>query len=128
MDAALIKSGVMKFLPELNESIDTYVGENGNKLSGGQKQRIALARSFLQEKQILILDEATSAIDMETGFEVENELLHDSGLTLITITHRLSSELLSQYDQIFLLEKGTIIGTGSYEDVMNHKSMSGLSC
>lgn len=128
LDAALIKSGVMKFLPELNEAIDTYVGENGNKLSGGQKQRIALARSFLQEKQILILDEATSAIDMETRFEIENELLHDSGLTLITITHRLSSELLSQYDQIFLLEKGIIIGTGSYEDVMNHKSMSGLSC
>lgn len=111
---ALNKSGVIKFLPDLSDKIDTYVGENGSKLSGGQKQGIALARVFLQEKPILILDEGTSAIDMQTGFDIEKELLRDSDLTLLTVTHRLSAELLSQYDKIIVLEKGTINEVGSY--------------
>ena len=71
LETALIKSGVNKFLPNLNDGIDTLVGENGNKLSGGQKQRIALARAFLQQKPILILDEGTSSVDMQTGFEID---------------------------------------------------------
>jgi len=126
LDAALRKSGVIKFLPDLNESINTYIGENGNKLSGGQKQRIALARAFLQEKPILILDEGTSAIDLQTGFDIENGLLHDSNLTLITITHRLSAELLLQYDKIIVLENGTIKEIGSYEHVMRNNDLTGF--
>lgn len=118
LESALLKSGVNKFLPDLHEGIFTYVGENGNKLSGGQKQRIALARAFIQQKPILILDEGTSAVDMQTGFEIENDLLQDSKLTLIAITHRITLDLLSRYDEIIVLENGHIKEMGSYEKLI----------
>lgn len=124
LETALIKSGVNKFLPNLNDGIDTLVGENGNKLSGGQKQRIALARAFLQQKPILILDEGTSSVDMQTGFEIENELLHDTDLTLITITHRLSPDLLSQYDAIIVLNNGAVKEIGNYKQVTKNNDLA----
>lgn len=124
LETSLIKSGVKKFLSALHGSINSHAGENGNKLSGGQKQRIALARSFIQDKPILILDEGTSAVDMQTGFDIENDLLQDEDLTLITITHRLSSTLLSQYDEIIVLDNGTIKEVGTYEHVISNNDLS----
>lgn len=124
LETSLVKSGVKKFLSTLHESINSHAGENGNKLSGGQKQRIALARAFIQDKPILILDEGTSAVDMQTGFDIENELLHDANLTLITITHRLSSKLLSQYDEIIVLDNGTVKEVGTYERVIINNDLN----
>lgn len=111
-------SGSDKFINELEEGLDYFVGENGNNLSGGQRQRIAIARALIQQTPILILDEGTSAIDMQTGYDIENKLLNLDDLTLITITHKMSEELLSLYDEIIFMEDGKIIEKGSFDDLI----------
>lgn len=85
LQRALDMSGVSMFLSE-EKTLDTSVGENRNNLSGGQRQRIAVARALVQEKSILILDEGTSTVDMQTAYDIESQLLKISGLTVITIT------------------------------------------
>ena len=111
-------SGSDKFINELEEGLDYLVGENGNNLSGGQRQRIAIARALIQQTPILILDEGTSAIDMQTGYDIENKLLNLDDLTLITITHKMSEELLSLYDEIIFMEDGKIIEKGRFNDLI----------
>lgn len=111
-------SGADKFINELEEGLDYFVGENGNNLSGGQRQRIAIARALIQQTPILVLDEGTSAIDMQTGYDIESRLLNLDNLTLITITHKMSQELLSLYDEIIFMEGGKIIEQGSFNDLI----------
>lgn len=111
-------SGADKFIYELEEGLNYLVGENGNNLSGGQRQRIAIARALIQQTPILVLDEGTSAIDMQTGYDIENRLLKLDDLTLITITHKMSEELLSLYDEIIFMEDGKIIEQGSFSDLI----------
>ncbi|WP_419726710.1 ABC transporter ATP-binding protein [Terrisporobacter petrolearius] len=111
-------SGADKFISELEEGLEYYVGENGNHLSGGQRQRIAIARALIQQTPILVLDEGTSAIDMQTGYDIESRLLNLGNLTLITITHKMSQELLSLYDEIIFMEGGKIIEQGSFNDLI----------
>ena len=72
------------------------------------KTRIAVARALIRNKPILILDEGTSAIDMQTAYDIENRLLKMEDLTLITITHHLEQNLLDKYDEIFYMENGHI--------------------
>lgn len=111
-------SGADKFINDLEEGLDYLVGENGNNLSGGQRQRIAIARALIQQTPILVLDEGTSAIDMQTGYDIENRLLNLDDLTLITITHKMSEELLSLYDEIIFMEDGKIIEQGNFKDLI----------
>lgn len=111
-------SGADKFINDLEEGLDYLVGENGNNLSGGQRQRIAIARALIQQTPILVLDEGTSAIDMQTGYDIENRLLSLDDLTLITITHKMSEELLSLYDEIIFMEDGKIIEQGNFKDLI----------
>lgn len=111
-------SGADKFINELENGLDYLVGENGNNLSGGQRQRIAIARALIQQKPILVLDEGTSAIDMQTGYDIENRLLNLDNLTLITITHKMSEELLSLYDEIIYMEDGKIIEQDSFNNLI----------
>ena len=92
------------------------------KLSGGQKQRIAVARALIRNKPILILDEGTSAIDMQTAYDIENRLLKKEDLTLITITHHLEQNLLDKYDEIFYMENGRIKERGSFKHLINTSS------
>ena len=115
---ALRLSGVDKFLPMMKEGIDTLVGENGSNLSGGQRQRIAIARALIKGTPILILDEGTSAIDLQTSNDIEQNLLDNKELTLITITHRLDEEQLGQYDEIIYMDQGRIIERGSYAELL----------
>lgn len=117
LEKALISSGVAKFLPETAQQIDTPVGENGASLSGGQRQRIAIARALIRETPLLILDEGTSAIDLQTSNEIEQGLVRNKGLTLITITHKLNEELLKMYDQIIYMDRGRIADLGRYTDM-----------
>lgn len=111
-------SGADKFINELEDGLDYFVGENGNNLSGGQRQRIAIARALIQQTPILVLDEGTSAIDMQTGYDIENRLLNLDNLTLITITHKMSQELLSLYDEIIFMEDGKVIEQGNFNDLI----------
>ena len=101
---ALRESGMWEYLPGLQNGIDTRVGENGQLLSGGQRQRIAVARALIRKTPVLILDEGTSAIDRETAFEIEKNLLARKNLTVITITHHMDKRLAGQYDAILRLE------------------------
>lgn len=120
LEKALRMSGVTMFLGD-EKNLDTLVGENGNNLSGGQRQRIAVARALVQEKSILILDEGTSAVDMQTAYDIENQLLKISDLTLITITHSLNPDLLTAYDRIVFMEDGTILEADSFENLLHTK-------
>lgn len=103
LNKALEDSGISQFLPETEAGIHTQVGENGINLSGGQRQRIAVARALIRQTPILIIDEGTSAVDKETAFEIEEKLLSKKELTILTITHHMSEELLTRYDNILEL-------------------------
>lgn len=118
LNYALTISGVDSFINDI-VTLDSYVGENGNKLSGGQRQRVAVARALVQKKPILILDEGTSAIDKQTAFDIENRLLQADDLTMITITHSLSPELLKLYDTVIFMEDGQIIASGSFNNLIS---------
>lgn len=120
LQKALDMSGVTMFLGK-EKTLDTLVGENGTNLSGGQRQRVAVARALVQGKPILILDEGTSAVDMQTAYDIESQLLKISNLTVITITHSLNSELLKYYDQVVFMENGIISESDSFDNLMNQK-------
>jgi len=105
-----------QFIAELPNGYHTEVGERGMKLSGGQRQRIAIARAFLRNPKILMLDEATSSLDSKSE-NVVQQALNDlmKGRTTIVIAHRLSTVVDS--DQIIFLDKGVITGSGTHEEL-----------
>ena len=117
IDKAVKASGLNDVIEKLPEGLLYEAGENGSNLSGGQKQRIAVARALIRNKPILILDEGTSAIDMQTAYDIENHLLKIEGLTIITITHNLKKKLLELYDNIIYMENGEIIERGTFEEL-----------
>jgi len=117
LQSAIEDSGVSLFLND-ERTLRALVGENGSNLSGGQRQRIAVARALIQNKPLLILDEGTSAVDKQTGADIERRLLKREDLTLLTITHSLDEEMLNQYDEIIYMEEGLIIESGPFADLM----------
>jgi ATP-binding cassette subfamily B protein/subfamily B ATP-binding cassette protein MsbA len=105
------------FIMGFTEGYDTMIGEQGARLSGGQKQRIALARAFLRDPAILILDEATSAIDVESEEKIQRALEEFCrGRTTLIISHRLS--VLSMVDRIVFLDRGQIVAQGTDAELM----------
>ena len=105
------------FILELPRGYDTRVGERGVMLSGGQKARISLARAFLRNAPILILDEATAALDAEAEKEVQKAIDRlEEGRTVVCIAHRLST--LSNMDEIVVLDAGRLVERGSFADLM----------
>ena len=115
------RSGIYNLIERLPKGIDSLVGENGSKLSGGEKQRIAIARSLINDTQILILDESTSALDNETAYNLESSLLELDDLTLIVVTHKLIKNILLNYDEIIVMRDGKIVEKGSFEELINLK-------
>ena len=122
VDKVIKESGLDEFIAELPEGIFYRVGENGSNLSGGQKQRIAVARALIRNKPILILDEGTSAIDMQTAYDIESRVLKINDLTLITITHNLEEKLLKKYDEIIYMDNGNIKEQGHLQELVNTSS------
>ncbi len=112
-------SGLDTLIAEKGEAY--LCGENGNALSGGEKQRISIARCLLRKTPVLLVDEATAALDAETAFYVTNSILGLEGLTRIVVTHALEETLLKQYDSILTLKNGKLVESGSFEDLMNQK-------
>ncbi len=105
------------FINELDDDYDTILGERGVTLSGGQRQRLALARAFLTNPRILILDDSTSAIDSQTEDEIQRAIkTASSGRTTFIITHRLSQ--IRWADLIIVMRKGRISAVGNHEDLM----------
>ena len=116
------KAGAHEFISGLKDGYDTYVGERGVKLSGGQKQRISIARVFLKNPPIMILDESTSALDNESEFAVAKSLQElSNGRTTITIAHRLSS--IKNSDRILVLTDEGIEEEGNHESLMAQKGI-----
>jgi len=105
------------FVESLSNGLDTMVGDRGVKLSGGQRQRIAIARAFLKDSPILLLDEATAALDSESEEAIREALGRlMRGRTVIAIAHRLAT--LRHFDRLVLLEAGRIIEDGTVDSLM----------
>lgn len=116
---AIQMSGLSRLIEEKGN--DYLCGENGSGLSGGERQRISIARSLLRETPILLVDEATAALDAETAYSVTSAILGISGLTRIIVTHRLEESLLKKYDGILVMKQGVICEQGSFEELIEKK-------
>ena len=105
------------FVKEMSDGLDTQVGERGVKVSGGQRQRLAIARAFLRDSKILMLDEATSSLDSESEAMVQKALAKlMKGRTTLTIAHRLSTIVDS--DDIYFIDHGKVLGHGTHEELL----------
>lgn len=110
-----------KFVRDMPAGLDTEVGERGVKVSGGQRQRLAIARAFLRDPKILMLDEATASLDSESEAMVQKALESlMKGRTTLVIAHRLST--IVDADKIYFIEQGTVSGAGTHKElVANHE-------
>ena len=107
----------LDFINKLENKYDTKIGENGVKLSGGERQRLSIARAFLKNSRIILLDEATSSLDSETEKKIQKALdVLTYNKTTIVIAHRLSTILNS--DNIYVMDQGSIVGSGKHEDLL----------
>jgi ATP-binding cassette subfamily B protein len=110
-------ANISEEIEAMPDGYDTVTGERGVKLSGGQKQRIAIARAILRRSPIIVLDEATASVDVETEEQIRDAINSLSGRkTIIAIAHRLST--IRHADQILVIEEGSIIEQGSHEQLM----------
>lgn len=107
----------MDFIDDMPEGFDTAIGENGQELSGGQRQRLSIARAFLKDAPILILDEITSSLDVENERIIQQSLNHlIQNKTVVIISHRLKS--VEKADKIVVLNKGKVEGEGRHDELM----------
>ncbi len=119
VDRAIELSGLSALIAEKGE--DYLCGENGSGLSGGEKQRVSIARSLLKNSQVLMVDEATAALDAQTAFQVSSSILDLDGITRIVVTHALDEALLKRYDSIMTLRNGRVEESGTFEELMEKK-------
>ena len=107
-----------EFIDKLENKYQTLIGENGVRLSGGEKQRLSIARAFLKNSKIILLDEATSSLDSETEEKIQKALDRLTlNKTTVVIAHRLSTILNS--DKIFVMDKGMVVDSGNHQELLN---------
>jgi len=116
---AAARAGLLPLMME--RGWDYACGENGSALSGGERQRVSIARCLLRGTPVLLLDEATAALDAQTANEVSEAILNLDGLTRVVVTHRLEPSLLARYDEILVLRGGSIYERGGFDELMAQK-------
>ncbi len=108
-----------EFVSRMEDEYQTVIGEKGIGLSGGQKQRISIARALAKNSSIIIFDDSTSALDMETEFRIQKKIDELTEVTKIIIAHRISA--VKKADEIIILEKGTIVERGTHKELLKQK-------
>ena len=120
--AAAKLANVDKIVAKLPNGYDTLIGENGSKLSGGERQRISIARAFLKNAPIVLLDEISASLDVENEMEIQesiNRLIE--GKTIIIISHRLKS--IEKADNILVMKDGILDSQGCHEDLLKESDL-----
>jgi len=120
VERAARQAQAYEFIQQMPQGFDSPIGERGQLLSGGQKARIAIARAFVRNSPILILDEPTAALDSRAEAEIQASIDSlEEGRTVICIAHRLST--LANMDEIVVLDKGRIVERGTFEELLRAK-------
>jgi len=120
IEAAAKAANIHDDIMHMPEQYDTKVGERGLRLSGGQKQRVAIARAILRQSPIIILDEATASVDVETERQIQKAISSLTGnRTIIAIAHRLST--IQNADLILVIHEGEIVERGTHKELMGEK-------
>lgn len=121
VDLAIRRAGLYELLCQRGE--DYICGENGCNLSGGERQRISIARCLLRGTPVMLIDEATAALDKQTASSVMDAILHIPEMTRIAVTHQLEESILGQFDEIFVLQNGNICEQGSFQELINQRGI-----
>ncbi len=116
VDDAVRRAGLAALVAEKGEGF--RCGENGSALSGGERQRVSIARALLRRTPVLLVDEATAALDNQTARAVGEEILGLEGLTRVVVTHRLEAPLLERYDEVVALRDGRVVERGTFDELM----------
>lgn len=119
IEDAIRRSGLEALVAEKGRGY--RCGENGCNLSGGERQRISIARCLLKNTQVLLMDEATAALDAQTASNVTNAILDVEGLTRIIVTHKLDEAILRRFDEILVMRGGVIAERGTYSQLLDEK-------
>lgn len=116
---AIEQSGHVTLIEEKGD--DYSCGEGGKNLSGGEKQRVSIARCLVRETPILLMDEATAALDNNIAQMVESKILSIDNLTRIIVTHRFNETIMEKYDKIFVMNRGSVIEEGTFDALMEKR-------
>lgn len=120
LSEALRQSGLVQVVEKLPKGLDTIVGEGEVELSGGERQRIAIARALIKKAEVLLIDEATAALDKVTASDIERTLINLDA-TVLAVTHKLDPEILKRYDEIFVMRDGEIIERGTLDELLEKR-------
>ena len=121
INAACAAACADEFIGRLPGGLDMDLGQGGVNVSGGQKQRLCIARAILKKPKVLILDDSTSALDMETEKEIQRQLQELKNCTKIIIGHRISA--VQNADQILILENGRVAERGTHEELLKKRGL-----